>query len=741
MRLENCHGIGLLDHTFRFPDEKPHMAIYASNGTMKSSLAKTLKAVAAGDMPRDAIYPERNSAYDILYKNGKPIDPESILVIESYENAPGAADMSTGILVDPILRDRHKDAVAAIVAAEKALLVRLSYRSGVKAGEIEGRLLDDLGASDKPREEFYAALEKALEAGDPPDELADIRYQTLFNAQTDNAWGDPGFAESLDTYIKTYDTLLKDSPYLSKKFDHTGAGSARKALDSAGFFQAEHVVGMKPKGGSKYDMKGSDELEAAIDEDLGRIEGGLRDEWEKMDKALARNKDARSLREYLSDNKDIIPRLGDIGGLKRDLWGCYIAQESGAAKNLVDAHHAGETEIGEIVDAAGKGQGKWEEIIEKFHSRFDVPFRMDVANRPNAVIGLEVPRLTFTHRERRGDPGRPVERDQLYGALSMGEKKAFFTLNVLFLIQERIDKKHETLVVLDDIVDSFDYKNKYAVVEYLKDLSASKLLHLLILTHNFDFFRTIQSRGVVSRSACHFVEREEDRTVTVKNASPLKNPLAEIKSALGVRAKIAAAIPFARNIVEYTRGKANDDYAALSNMLHWREGKTDKITIGDLDRILRATFNMGIEEDDCPHSRMVWKVVDDEASRIASSGGEADLYGKVALSVAIRMRAEHFVVAELAKRNKAPEEDRLGTHDLIVRYKDHCAPGAGGGGDSGGEDAFNGALRTLARVSLMTPEIIHLNSFMYEPILDMSGRHLSELYIDVRRLGEGASGQ
>lgn len=49
MRLENCHGIGRLDHTLRFPDKKQHMAIYASNGTMKTSLAKTLKAVARDD--------------------------------------------------------------------------------------------------------------------------------------------------------------------------------------------------------------------------------------------------------------------------------------------------------------------------------------------------------------------------------------------------------------------------------------------------------------------------------------------------------------------------------------------------------------------------------------------------------------------------------------------------------------------------------------------------------------------
>jgi len=40
----------------------------------------------------------------------------------------------------------------------------------------------------------------------------------------------------------------------------------------------------------------------------------------------------------------------------------------------------------------------------------------------------------------------------------------------------------------------------------------------------------------------------------------------------------------------------------------------------------------------------------------------------------------------------------------------------------------------LDRVALMTPENIHVNSFMYEPIVDMSDDHLKRLYGDVAKL-------
>lgn len=55
-------------------------------------------------------------------------------------------------------------------------------------------------------------------------------------------------------------------------------------------------------------------------------------------------------------------------------------------------------------------------------------------------------------------------------------------------------------------------------------------------------------------------------------------------------------------------------------------------------------------------------------------------------------------------------------------------------------DARPWHLSTLDDVALMTPEAIHINSFMYEPILDMSGQHLADLYKSVRELAGEAGG-
>jgi hypothetical protein len=48
-------------------------------------------------------------------------------------------------------------------------------------------------------------------------------------------------------------------------------------------------------------------------------------------------------------------------------------------------------------------------------------------------------------------------------------------------------------------------------------------------------------------------------------------------------------------------------------------------------------------------------------------------------------------------------------------------------------------IKLLEQVVIMTPENIHLNSFMYEPILDMSDWHLKELHNKMSVLYAGIS--
>jgi hypothetical protein len=44
------------------------------------------------------------------------------------------------------------------------------------------------------------------------------------------------------------------------------------------------------------------------------------------------------------------------------------------------------------------------------------------------------------------------------------------------------------------------------------------------------------------------------------------------------------------------------------------------------------------------------------------------------------------------------------------------------------------SVKMMDKVCLMTPENIHVNSFMYEPLIDMGSDHLMKLYTDILAL-------
>jgi hypothetical protein len=95
-----------------------------------------------------------------------------------------------------------------------------------------------------------------------------------------------------------------------------------------------------------------------------------------------------------------------------------------------------------------------------------------------------------------------------------------------------------------------------------------------------------------------------------------------------------------------------------------------------------------------------------------------DLENKIVLAIAIRLKAEEFMIKKISDDSYWKSITKNQTSTLIKRYKT----------DSPKEIA---KIELLEQVNLMTPENIHVNSFMYEPILDMSNEHLKKLYSDI----------
>ena len=318
--------------------------------------------------------------------------------------------------------------------------------------------------------------------------------------------------------------------------------------------------------------------------------------------------------------------------------------------------------------------------------------------------------LGFTFED--GVEKTSVEKDALMQVLSTGERKALYVLNIIFEVEARIKAKQETIFVVDDIADSFDYKNKYAIIQYLKDISEDPNFYQIILTHNFDFFRTINSRFV---SYSHCLMATKDSTgISLRAASGIKNVFVNDwkPNFFADQRKRIASIPFIRNIIEYTRGDKDPDFIKLTSLLHWKADSAT-ITQADLDAIYNKVFGTtGVSPDG---KQLLLDAIHKEGAGCLKAADGINFENKIVLSIAIRLAAEQFMVAKINDAAFVSTIDSNQTPKLLTKFRSKF---------SADVDTIDG----LHQVILMTPENIHLNSFMYEPILDMSDDHLRKLY-------------
>ncbi|MHA7726418.1 hypothetical protein [Corynebacterium hesseae] len=314
-----------------------------------------------------------------------------------------------------------------------------------------------------------------------------------------------------------------------------------------------------------------------------------------------------------------------------------------------------------------------------------------------------------------------VEREDLLEVLSNGEKKALYILNVLFEVEARKVAGRETLFIIDDLADSFDYKNKYAIVQYLKEMAEEPNFKLILLTHNFDFFRTAISRGIANYGQC-FMAQKSDTGVVLNRAENIRNPFTKKlkRNFFDSGMQRIASIPFVRNIIEYTKEEKDEDYTTLTSLLHWK-CDSDSITNEDLDRIFKNTFHHQDDKSWSSPQETVMDLLNKQAEQALHDDEGINFENKIVLSIAIRILAEKYMIAEINDVSFTSTISNNQTERLRKEFKKR--------------DLGNPKTQELLdRVSLMTPENIHVNAFMYEPIIDISDAALRQLYSQVKEL-------
>lgn len=714
--LENCYGIKKLKTELDFSNHKVY-AIYAGNGAMKTSLAQTFKDIADEIASKDRIFPDRVCKRIITNENGVDLPKENVFVIRPYDDGViGHTEKTSTLLVNSKLRKEYEELYIEIDNSKEIFLKALKEQSGSKK-DLESEISSTFTKSDN---EFYNALNRVRDEviGQKDTPFASVNYDTIFDEKVLSILGTKDVKAAIESYIKKYNELLAVSTYFKKGiFNYYNASTIAKSLADNGFFDAKHTVNLNAN--EKLEITSQKQLEELIKKEKDGISNDeeLKKKFSDIEKLIQKNVTVRGFEAYLGEHEELLSELTNIESFKEKIWKSYFKARFELYNDLVEKYKAAENRKNEIEKEASKQRTQWEQVIGIFNRRFFVPFKLIAKNKISVMLGQE-PMLTLAFNFEDGGDNALVEKDELMKVLSTGEKRAFYILNIIFEVEARKKEKQETLFVIDDIADSFDYKNKYAIIQYLKDIDEEPNFNQIILTHNFDFFRTIESR-FVPYSNCIMALKSKNG-ISMEKATGIRNVFVndwKEKFFTDTKKKIAS-IPFIRNIIEFTKGDEEPDFIKLTSLLHWKKDSS-KITENELNKIYTSMFRTSGPE--AVGNRFMIDVIQDEAGECLKACEGINFENKIVLSIAIRISAEKFMIEKI-KDNKFVDSIKSNqTSELLKKFM----------------ELFHGevsSIQTIQEVVLITPENIHLNSFMYEPILDMSDEHLRGLYKDVMAL-------
>lgn len=744
INFEHCYGIGKLSHEFDF-SEKNAVVIYAPNGMMKTSFAKTFQRIADGAEPEDLLRPGTKSVC-IIRCDGAAINPEQIYVANPDDLSIDSSKSISALLVRDDLKQRYEQIRHELDETKKRFLSKLKKLSG--SSDCEGELFATFCQQSSSNDDYdFAIYERILpEVENARPNQWQFHYNDVFDkAGKVKEFLDEHHAE-IDDYFQAYKRVLTSSPFFrtasgseGTSFDPSRAETLEKSVKDGAFFEAGHAISIS--GGTTIHSHG--ELENLRKREVERIlsDPQVKTVFDDLNRSLGANASLKTFRDAISKQQNLLLELRDYAGFRKKVWYSFVAGAMEEFRAVVESYRERKEELETIFREAREELPKWHGILDIFNTRFHAPFKVSIENQRDLLLNGDAPALKFSYN--RDGQKLPCEKQALMPILSKGELRAFVILQMVFQIEAR-KSRNDNFLIFDDIADSFDYKNKFAIIEYLADYLEDGRFKVVILTHNFDFYRTVVSRLGLRRDESSLM------ALKGKGGEIHLKPAVDINDVFGrwldspTSRTLLAMIPFVRNLSEYFTSQQGRDYCFFTHCLHYKCSEmqwggmlkaTNDILTGDILGVYQQFFPNRVKLQpsalstlsgvDCKMRFVDWLKSELENIDRASSRpnfNEISLDNKVVLSIGIRLMTEKFVIDQLNQGGQGytlPARNQ--TRYLIEEYRKRFSAC----------HEYDENCAILSKVAMMTPEQIHLNSFMYEPLVDMSVRDLLKLYEDV----------
>lgn len=747
IELSNCFGISKMSHTIDFSKENIAI-IYARNGTMKSSLANTFNSIKKGEKPKDILDVSKKSKCNITDETGKSINPDNIIVVNPFKET--SADNQNLLMANSTLKERYNDIYLNIETKKKALYLKLNLVLSLKSKKdnyIEDYILKLWNYSNKhDLFKCFQDIYRDLKNKDNYCELGNEdlkKYKLLFNDKVYNFFKkDEEIGTSIEEYAVKYNELMNESLYMKQEvFGYNNCINIRDALKKNNFFTASNKIVLKAKTKNEYKIiEREKEFDNFLKEEKNRVLNTkeLKEKFEIINKKLNKNQELRDLTIFLENekHKGIVCEYADIDKFKKKVWIKAFSLYESELIDLIEEYKKSSKEIKLLINQAKEEETDWKKTLKIFKGRFFVPFDIEPSNQEDVILMEDVPSFKYLYR------GSEITKEKLLEILSTGEKRAYYILNFIFQVLAAEKEKKEKLIILDDISDSFDYNNKHAIIEYIYEISKyqkstdNKQFNILLLTHNFDFYRNAIIGLSINDNSFIAYKNEESIEISseqcYKNNIFINNMKQIIEPDIGsekLNKSIISTIPIVRTLIEFQvpSHKKDSGYCTLTSLLHYNPERTKYITLSEIKDIFQNYWvKTDIKRTEEDKNIKVYNEIIKQADLIIEDKKKKnnkkkvlEIQDKLVLSMAIRLTAEIFMIDHLGE-NILEDIDKYQTRKLLEKYKEKYSD--------------NDKLHVLERANMLTGEFIHLNSFMYEPLLDISDMELRKLYNETRNL-------
>lgn len=698
--MENAYGIENLSVNYNNDKILYQSLIYSRNGTFKTSFSKTLNNLTKGNIEdiRDRLTDKPASIkIEFIKEDGTTTenDYEKRFIVFSREVME---DSNTGIsnhnqelsllTIDKESKDKLNELMTKSTEKIKDSLKDKLRKAGVNVDRSISLLInkefDNLNIND---------LQIIVEQVDKVEEcdISKINLKNLFQKAYDPIDGEK-FKEAANSYVEIFNKRLNEELF-DEEFNDSNCLVFLDGIKKNNYLSEEKKRGIILKGIEYYKY---DDIEKVFKEAIKNIaeDSSVLAANRELIKAMGTSVEAKKLQKQFNDDPLLINQLA-LG--KTTIIKIALKQQELETDQFKELIRVTKEEYSKIIDEAKDKKSDFENAIDIYKNRFKPIFDVSISNRTESLLGEKVPILCFRH-ERNKD--KEMSETEIKSILSSGEKTA---LNIIsFIVEYEANKTDSPIIILDDIVETFDYANRHAFIEYINDL-VKENVSVIILTHNYEFYRTLKSRipnldNLVAYSNKGKVYIEENRKINV-----------DIEKVFEINNinQFIYAIPYMREI----KTMLKEDTTILDNCLHYKRD-TKNLVISSITREFpQISFNDNQNDN---YLSLLYELADK-----VNTSNPYDIIPKTILSIACRLKIEEKIIGDNFELINDIESNQ--TAQLKDIY---------------GDILTTKVLNLIEKVQISTPEFIHCNSFMYEPLIDIEGTYLLELYKEIRDLKE-----